>query len=143
MIMRKYALIFIFFFSLLTSCSLDDNTNEYDYYLEILPIESVDVPTQFVHGETYEISMTYTKPSPCYQFNDFIYEIIGSERTVAIVNTVYYNGESNCIGDEEEITVSFNFSVLGHDTYVFKFFQGEDSQGIDQYYIVEVPVVDE
>lgn len=140
--MKKYILVFTFLLSLLTSCSLDDSTNNYDYYLEVLPIESVDIPEQFVQGETYEISMTYIKPNSCYQFNDFIYEINGNQRTIAIVNTVYYSNDSNCVGGEEEVSVSFNFTALENDDYIFKFFQGQDAQGMDQYYIVEVPVVD-
>ena len=35
---------------MLLSCSIDDNTN--DFYLETLPIESVDMPDSFVSGET-------------------------------------------------------------------------------------------
>ena len=142
MTMKKHFLVFALFLSLFTSCSFDD-VGEYNYYLEILPIETVDIPQEFVQGETYEISMTYIRPNPCYEFNDFIYEIDGNQRTVAIVNTVYYSGGSNCVEEEEEITVSFNFNVLSQDTYVFKFFQGTDAQGADQYYIVEVPVVEQ
>ena len=97
------------------------------------------MPEQFVQGQTYEILVTYNIPSSCYQFNDFIYEIDGHERTIAVVNTVY--NDSSCILETESVTVGFDFMVSGTDTYLFKFFQGEDEAGEDQYYLVEVPVV--
>jgi hypothetical protein len=105
-----------------------------------MPIVSVDMPEQFIYGETYAINISYIKPNTCYQFNDFAYEINGNERIIAVVNTVYTDENANCIGEPEEVTVYFDFTVTSSDTYVFKFFQGEDEQGIDQYHIVEVPV---
>lgn len=136
--MKRYALLTIFLLSVLTSCSIEDDDSN-DFYLEVLPIESVEMPEQFVQGQTYEILVTYNIPSSCYQFNDFIYEIDGHERTIAVVNTVY--NDSSCILETESVTVGFDFMVSGTDTYLFKFFQGEDDAGVDQYYLVEVPVV--
>ncbi|NNE32409.1 MAG: hypothetical protein HKN40_08575 [Winogradskyella sp.] len=138
--MKKLVLLLVFFTSILTSCSIDSEPVA-NFTLEVLPIDSVEVPDQFVQGETYEIFMTYTKPSSCYEFNDFIYEINGHERTIAIVNTVYLN--LNCAQQIETVTVSFDFLVVGSETYLFKFYQGEDEQGVDQYHLVEVPVVSE
>ena len=127
--------------SVFTSCSIDDGNND-SFYLEVMPIDSVEMPEYFVHGETYEILVTYTKPNSCYYFNDFIYEIEGHARTIAIVNTVYENNVTACDGEPEQVTVTFNFPVTGTETYVFKFYQGEDQYGEDQYYLVEVPVMD-
>ncbi len=138
--MKKYFLPLIVFVSLLYSCSVDDSSS-INYYFEVLPIDSVAMPEEFIHGEVYEISITYTRESQCYQFNDFIYEISENERTVAIINTVYYGGDTNCIEEQEEITVSLDFTVSGTETYLFKFYQGEDDEGSDQYLLVEVPVL--
>ena len=99
--MNKFALFAFLFISLFTSCSIEDDTN------------------------------------------DFIYEIDGQQRTVAVVNTVYTIDNSTCAEDPEEVTVHFDFHVTSNETYIFKFYQGEDEQGTDQYYIVEVPVMDE
>lgn len=139
--MKKFALLVFAFVSIFTSCSIDDNPAD-DFYLEVLPIDSVEMPEYFVHGETYEILVTYTKPSSCYYFNDFIYEIDGHERTIAIVNTVYENIAAGCDETPEQVTVNFDFIVTGNETYVFKFYQGHDDEGEDQYYLVEVPVMD-
>jgi hypothetical protein len=57
------------------------------------------------------------------------------------VNIYYQN--SGCAEEEEELTtVSFDFTVSGNETHVFKFYQGT-VDGIDQYHIVEVPVSDD
>jgi hypothetical protein len=130
-------LLAFIFISTLTSCSVETDEND-TFYLEVLTIDSVEMPEHFVLGKTYDISVNYTVPNSCYQFNDFIYEIDKHERTVAIVNTVYPN--ANCVDKQERVTVSFNFTVSESETYMFKFYQGEDAEGVDQYYFVEVPV---
>lgn len=124
----------------LASCSLSDDTND-DFYYEILPVESVDIPAEFTLGETYEIHLSYLRPSTCYAFNDFYYESELNQRTVAVINTVYPNSGCQDL-DNEIVEVSFNFMVNNNGTYVFRFWQGEDENGNDMYYIVEVPVVE-
>lgn len=137
--MKQLFLLCVLVFSF-ASCSVDtDNSN--DFYYEILPVESVDIPTEFTLGETYEIRVSYLKPSGCHVFNDFYYVSELNQRTVAVINTVYPN--RNCQEyDNELVEVSFNFMVNNNGTYVFRFWQGEDENGNDTYYIVEVPVVD-
>jgi len=121
-----------------TSCSIDDGPN---FYNEFLPIESVNMPEEFVLGETYEISVTYLRPSTCHVFNNFYYASELNQRTVAIITTVYENND--CLPlEDQEVEVSFTFMVNNNGTYVFKFWQGEDVNGNDMYYIVEVPVVE-
>ena len=124
----------------LLSCSLNDDTTD-DFYYEILPIESVDIPEEFTLGETYEMHLSYLRPSTCYAFNDFYYKSELNQRTVAVINTVYPNSDCQTL-DNEIVEVSFNFMVNNNGTYVFKFWQGEDENGNDMYYIVEVPVVE-
>ncbi len=138
--MKKFFILTVISFLTLSSCSIDDDNNV-DFYLEVLPIESVEIPDEFELGQTYEILISYNRPTGCYDFNDFIYEINGQERTVAVVNTVYTN--VNCTEQSELVTVSLNFYVTSNETYLFKFYQGEDEEGEDQYFIVEVPVVTE
>ncbi len=122
----------------MTSCSIDDEQN---FYLEVIPIDSVITPEEFVLGEPHVISITYTRPNFCYEFNDFYYEIDGNERTVAVVNTVYTN--VSCIQNTEAVTVDLNFTPTSNETYIFKFYKGEDDMGQDEYFLVEIPVVNE
>jgi len=136
--MKKY-LLYLAAFVALSSCNIGDDDGP-SFYLEIMPIQSVDIASEFILGETHEISMTYTIPNDCYEFNDFIYQTNLNERTIAVVNTVYTN--QDCMGSTEQVDVSIDFQVNSLETYVFRFYQGSDTQGQDQYYIVEVPVVE-
>ena len=125
---------------ILASCSVDDDSVNYSF--EILPVESVDIPTEFVIGETYPITVSYLKPSSCHSFREFYYLKNNNERTVAPINYVFE--EDNCETLENELVENtFNFIVTGNGSYIFKFCQGEDADGEDQYLIIEVPVVEE
>lgn len=123
------------------SCSLDDDNGSSNHHFEILPVESVDMPEEFVLGETYTIYTSYIKPSSCHVFYNHYFESELNQRTIAIVDIVYDN---DCEVYETEVLeeVSFNFKVVSNGTYIFKFWQGEDENGNDLYYIVEVPVVE-
>lgn len=137
--MKKYSYLAILVLAFLSSCSIDDGTNP-EFSFEFMPVESVIMPEEFVYGETYAIGVSYIKPNSCYQFNDFAYEIDDNEFIVAIVNIVYE--DVVCNGEPVLNTVLFNFTANSTETYVFKFFQGEDETGVDEYHIIEVPVVD-
>jgi len=129
----------IFLSSLLTSCAVDNDLGIPPFFLEVVPIESIEVPEEFIYGESHEISVTYTRPQACYFFNDFIYQIDGNERTISVVNTVY--PDTDCTNISEEITVNFDFTPQNLDPFVFRFYQGEDENGIDQYLMLEIQVL--
>jgi hypothetical protein len=138
--MKKILLLSFLVFSML-SCNVSDQTQS--FYTEIIPIESVTIPEEFQFGQVYEIGVTYFRPTGCHIFNNFYYDINENERTVAVINTVYDDQPCETFGAEEnEVEVSFNFQVNSFDTYTFKFFQGQDDNDNDLYYIVEVPVVE-
>ncbi|WP_456438120.1 hypothetical protein [Psychroserpens sp.] len=122
------------------SCSPEEN-NSLNFSYETLPVESVDMPEEFVLGNTYEIRMTYLRLSGCHLFYDFYYVSENNIRTIAIINTVF--DDQDCgVFENEEVEVSFDFQVNSFDPYVFRFWQGEDENGNDNYYLVEVPVID-
>lgn len=121
------------------SCSIEDS-NSRNFYTEFMPVTSVNTPDQFVLGGTYEISVTYDAPNDCYEFNRFVYEVNQNARTVAVLNTVYT--DTNCSEVSETVQVSFELRVMSSETYVFQFWQGQDTEGQDQYFVVEVPVVE-
>jgi len=123
--------------TLLMSCSIEND--ETLMHTEFMPITSVEVPDYFIQGQTHQIYMSYVKPSSCYVFNNIIFDIEGHERTVAILNTVYEG--SNCIEENELTSVSFDLTISGNEVYLFKFYQGTEN-GVDQYHLVEVPVID-
>lgn len=135
--MRK---LVVFLFTLfIFSCNIDDN-NEYAYN-EFLPIEEAILPDEFERGEVYEIVLSYLRPTTCHAYNDIYYLIDGNERMVAVVGTVF-EGSFACEPLDAILETSFNFKVGDEDSYLFKFWQGEDDNGDSQYLIVEVPVAD-
>ena len=136
----KKLLLLSFLICFAFSCSPEEDDAQ-EFFYETLPIESVDMPLEFQYGNTYEIRMTYLRPSGCHVFNDFYYLSEFNQRTIAIITSVFPN--QNCeIFDNEEVEVTLNFRVNDIDPYVFRFWQGEDENGNDMYYVVEVPVLD-
>jgi len=124
----------------MSACSVNDDNNP-NYNFEILPVASVDIPSEFTLGETYPIKVTYLKPTSCYYFKEFYYSKNLNERTVAPITLVYQNDNCQTLENTTE-EATFNFIVTGNGSYVFKFWQGEDEAGEDQYLIIEVPVVE-
>ena len=133
-------LVFLFAMVLtLASCSLNDDDAP-RYFTEALPIESVEIPEEFKLGEVYQITVNYTRPNNCYNFYDFYFNSEDNQRTIAVVDT--YFEDNSCLQETMAAEASFNFEVRCSGTYVFRFWQGQDDTGSDNYYIVEVPVVE-
>lgn len=136
----KKIVLFLTFLFVSNACSLDDDRTS--YYFENLPIESVEVPENFVMGKTYEMKVFYKRPTTCHVFQGFYYNSELNERTVAVQTAVY--GRNDCKSlNEEPIQASFNFTVINNGTYIFKFFQGRDETGKNKFLEIEIPVVEE
>lgn len=114
---------------LFISCDLGDEETS---SLELLPVNSVDMPTAFAKDSITEIPVRYTRPTTCHFFNDFYYSRVGFKRTVAIY-TVNLN-QTNCQNDNVtlvEVPLRFKPAELG--TYTFRFYTGDNAQGVSQY----------
>ncbi len=135
--MKKIVVCLLFLMAM--SCSLDDGMEEISFV--ILPVENAILPTEFERNETYDIYLEYLRPTSCHGFNDIYYTSESNERTVAIVAT-YFQGEYSCTDIDALTEATFRFKATTEDLYIFKFWQGEDENGEDQYMIVEVPVID-
>lgn len=115
----------------LTIISCDVNQDE-TYTYEVNPVFGVVMPTAFKKDSITEIPVKYKRPSTCHIFKNFYYEVTDFNRTVAI-ETIKVN-QDNCQVDTETVYESplrFKPTVLG--TYHFKFWTGQDTQGVDQY----------
>ncbi len=122
---------------LFVSCSIDDDSTNYSF--EILSVESVDIPDAFTLGEVYPITVSYLRPSTCHSFKEFYYLKENNIRTVAPINYVFENNSCETLTNEL-VEATFNFIVTSNGSYIFKFWQGEDNNGEDQYLTIEVPV---
>ncbi|MDP5158482.1 MAG: hypothetical protein NWQ07_07900 [Flaviramulus sp.] len=132
--------IFVLCFLVLSmSCSVDNDATEFN--LEVLPIDSVDIPTEFTLGETYPITVSYLRPSTCHSFKNFYYYKENNQRTVAPITYVFK--ANNCeIIENVLVEATFNFNVTSNGSYIFKFWQGEDENGDPIYLTIEVPVIE-
>lgn len=138
--MKRFVLLSVLLF-LIVSCSVEDDSPKFHY--ETVPVDSVVTPEFFDLGSIHDITVRYFRPSGCHVFNNFLFDTNGNEITVVVVNTVYENQECEMFGPEEdEVDVSFSFRVNENqsESYIFKFWQGEDDTGDDLYYVVEVPI---
>ena len=134
--MKKIVVCLLFVLAM--SCSTDDGMDPVSFV--ILPVENAIVPTEFERNETYDIYVEYLRPTSCHGFNDIYYMSELNERTIAVVATKFEG--NNCTRIDALTEASFRFKATTEDSYIFKFWQGEDDNGEDQYMIVEVPVVD-
>ena len=133
----KKLLVLCLTFILFASCSVEDDSTNYSF--EVLPVESVEIPDEFTLGEVYPITVSYFRSSTCHLFREFYYLKENNERTVAPIDYVFE--ENNCQDlNDELVEQTFNFIVTSNGSYIFKFWQGEDANGEDQYLIIEVPV---
>jgi hypothetical protein len=133
-----FALTFIFW-----SCGVDDSSKD-DFHFEILPIETVSLPEFLQGNDTNRVIYTFKVPSNCHSFSDLYYLENINERTIAVVALVTDNTETGLDCENLDETIEERgfdfFAAPGFDSYIFKFWQGEDENGNDLYYTVEVPV---
>ncbi len=135
----KYLLITIVALSIsVLSCS-SDNDNDHDYHLEYSGVINVELPNEFNYGSTYQINITISLPNSCYFYYDqFDYIYDGPTRLIYPI--VHVDDGIGCNEVITEITFSIPVRALQKETYVFKFYQGEDSDGKDTFLTIEVPV---
>ena len=122
-----------------SSCLPDDN--EPKFRLELLPIESVELPQEFVLGQTYTIMVRYFRPTDCHFYDGIYYEKDLNVRTFAIRNAV--NTNNTCLAlDNVLIEQTFDFYVTSNGSYIFKFWQGVNEEGDNIFLEYEIPVTD-
>ena len=134
----KKLIVYIFAFFAL-SCSLNDDSIQ--DYQELLPIETAQMPQSVTVGVAEDVFLTYLRPTNCHAYNDIYYVKNEHERTVAIVST-YFASNNNCTALEAETEASFRFNATEAGTYTFKFWQGKNDEGEDEYLIYEVEAID-
>lgn len=137
--MKHFVTLFLISF-LVFSCSNDDDDNYHHYHLEYASVISADLPDEFIFGRTYRINVTIELPSSCYYFyNQYDYFYEGTARLIYPI--VHVDDDVPCTQNSREITFSIPVQALQHETYIFKFYQGEDTNGQDLFLTIEVPVI--
>jgi len=121
------------------SCNLDDGASETSYV--VLPIESIQLPSEFVLNEEYDIDFTFIRPTDCHAYQDVFVIAENETRTLAVTSIVYVNPSCEVLTENNVAAQSFKFRVLYNQTYVFRIWKGADDLGEEIYEVIEVPVV--
>lgn len=137
--MKKIVLLLLSVFAL-NACSINDDSPK--SHFEVLPVEGYTVPESFTSGQTYEIKVTYTRPTDCYFLEGLYFEKNGDTRTIGFQCSVLENDDCAPITYETPYELKFNFQVLNAagTSYTFKFYKGEDANGDDTFEEVVIPV---
>lgn len=137
----KYLLIMMVALTLtVTSCSDDDDVNDHEYHLEYIGVTSADLPDEFIYGLTYRINVTIELPNSCYYYyNQYDYFYEGTSRLIYPI--AHVDDNVPCTPNITETTFSIPVQALQNETYIFKFYQGQDADGQDQFLTIEVPVI--
>jgi hypothetical protein len=136
----KKLLSIVFAIFLLNSCTVDQEEQR-SYTISVLPIESVVMPvatTTLPAPTTYPIIIKYRNPNSCTRYNGFYYKKELLNRTVGI-EVISENGRT-CATDNTLVEKTLNFEPLSPGTYTFKFYTGEDANGVNQYNIQTIVV---
>ncbi|MFI1743095.1 hypothetical protein [Thalassobellus sediminis] len=135
----KYLLITIVSLSIsVLSCS-SDNDNDHDYHFEFSSVIRAELPEEFNYGSSYLVNVTISLPNSCYFYYDqFDYIYDGPTRLIYPI--VHVDDGIGCNEAITETTFSIPVRALQKETYVFKFYQGKDSDGKDTFLTIEVPV---
>ena len=135
--MRVVKVLLVFFLVIIfTNCSDNDDTT---FFYELVPVDKVTIPEKFELGLAYTITVYYTPPTNCYSFVGFDTEISQNEQTIAVVNLVV--DENDCAKKSEFLKASFEFIAEQEKTYIFKFWQGKQTNGNNDYLVIEIPVM--
>ncbi|MEW7279631.1 hypothetical protein ABW636_13640 [Aquimarina sp. 2201CG1-2-11] len=135
--MRMIHMFLVFFIVIVfTKCSDSDDTS---FFYELVPVDKVTVPEQFEKGKKYTITVYYTPPTNCYSFVGLDTEISKNEQTIAVVNLVV--NKNDCMENSELLKTSFEFIAEEEKAYIFKFWQGKQTNGNNDYLVIEVPIL--
>ncbi len=135
--MKNLLIYILTFFAL--SCSVNDDSVK--DYQELLPIETAQLPQTVTVGIPEDVLLTYLRPTNCHAYNDIYYVKNENERMVAIVST-YFASNNNCSALDTETQATFRFKATETGMYTFKFWQGKNNEGDDEYLIYEVEAIE-
>jgi len=120
------------------NCSVDEGVQT-NYAL--LPIESIQLPNEFMLNQEYEIPIVFNRPTSCHGYYDIFLKADNKVRTLAVQSIVYDNSECVDLVEGNQANQSFVFRVLYDQVYVFRIWKGIDELGEEIYEEIEVPVV--
>ncbi len=133
----KKILALLFCIIFLSACTSDSELKDVSF--ELLPVQDVELPSTFKAGQQTVIYLKYKRPTNCYSFNGIYYEKNGNTITMAV--DALRQHLSNCESvNENPFEVSYPLFIKTSGIHVLRFWQGKNSQGIDQFLVREIDV---
>ena len=125
--LKMKKLLFFFLLAItVASCNVDDTPQSQEF---MLMVEDATVPATMISGQMATIQVKYKRPTDCHIFNGFYIDPDGFTQTIS-VRSLKFN-ESNCMDDSATLyDVPLNFMPVQSGTYHFKFWKGQDSNGL-------------
>ena len=147
--MKRLVFAFLALLSL-SSCSVDDDAANLTY--DFAEITDYEFPEFFEPGKSYDLKLTYKRPSTCHNFIgiDGGREDINSNEIFMYALTSVSSGATECNSSNETELISqttirgFNISanIADDEVFIFQLWTGEDASGEPIFTTVEVPVGD-
>jgi hypothetical protein len=136
--MKKYLVLLLLSLTFV-SCDFGEDDSP-KFHLELLPIESATLPVEFKRDSVYELPISFIRPTGCHVFDGFYYEKDMNKRTIAIQTSVI---EQSSCGDApvNPLTKMLNFKPTIENSYIFRLWKGKDTNGVDVFEEIEIPVV--
>jgi len=132
--MRIY--LYLFFCLLLVSCLLDpedENTR-----IEKISAFEIQVPDVMTVGFEHDISFKYALQNGCYSFyNVDVVDAANNNQPNKNIREITafaeITNDTNCTLDYREESFVLPFKPLESRIYLFKFWTGQNEQGVDQF----------
>lgn len=136
--MRIY--LYLFLSLLFFSCQLDledENTK----FVKI-PVFEIQTPESMIVDFEYTFTFKYALPNGCYSFYeiDIEYDNLPDKNVRLITAFAEVETDTYCTEEYREDTYSFPFKPEEAKTYLFKFWIGQDAQGVDLFEDFELVV---
>jgi hypothetical protein len=124
----KKIIIVLGFALLLMSCNISDDRGT-SFFAST--IDGVTMPSAFKVDSTSQILVRYKRPSDCHIFNGFYHEAEQFTHKIAVrfVKMDY----SSCEADQTVYEVPFHFKPAASGTYLLRFWNHRDANGMDTY----------
>lgn len=132
----KKTLLLLTTIIILSSCLNTDDLPNYKY--EFVAIDEATTPANFRFGKRDTITLKYTLPNTCYNFDNIYYDNQDTARVVAI--RTYIDLDKNCAEVITQKEYKLIINVGQQEDYLFKFFKGKDSNGENIFEEVVIPV---
>lgn len=125
---------------LFLSCSPDDSAGS--VMQELAPVVSVDLPETMIHGSTNDIKVVFERRTNCHRFAGFDITHDNDSNVFIFGVTTTFQDRNNCTeaGNLQD-NVILNFVAEREDFYIFKFWQGHNAAGEDEFLIKEVAII--